>query len=109
MSWLLTFLLYGIPWQFQVAILALLLAGLFLLAVKLFGWQRVKPWVAPALALLALIGLGSKNRQQGYQDREEQEHVAVDKATDEFEAIHRKNEGLTDAEIDKKNDPWLRP
>ena len=102
-----SFLIYGIPWPVQVAIIAVLIAALFLLAVRLFGWQRVRPWVLPALALLGAIGLAQRNRQAGYGDRIKEEEKAVEKLTDDFEAIQRHNEGLTEDELDKKNDRWL--
>lgn len=36
------FLIYSMPWWLQLAIVAVVAAALFLLAVRVLGWERVK-------------------------------------------------------------------
>lgn len=62
-------LVYMLPWWAQLAIAATALAGLFLLAVKVFGWERVRPFVVPAFAVVGAGALLSRARQKGWQDK----------------------------------------
>ena len=109
MSWLWTFLIYGLPWWLQVSILAALVALVFLAAVRVFGWDRVKPFVLPAVALLAALGVVSKAKQGGYQDRRAEEEKALDKAE---EIVIDKREDIandSDEKLDERLDRWTRP
>lgn len=81
----------------------------FLIAVRILGWDRVKGFLLPLLGILAVFGLRAKIQQAAYQDRVVEEDQANDQIRDDFKEIHKRNEGLTDDELDKKNDPWLKP
>lgn len=102
------FIFYHIPFWLQVTLLAIPVAVAFWFAIQIFGWEKVRGWIAPALAVLAALGLLSRARQQGYGDRQVQEKQADTQVTTEFDKIHKVDEGLSDKELDKKNAPWLK-
>jgi hypothetical protein len=104
MNWL----QYLIPWELQVAGLAILLLGIFLLAGRVLGWDRVKVWIAPALALLAAFGMISRNRQAGYNDRRAEEEKALDQAEDFADDKRHEVEALPDDALSKRTDRWTR-
>lgn len=102
-------LIYGIPWWAQVAILAVPVILAFYVAVRVFGWDRVKLWIAPALVILAAFGFAQKNKQQGYLDRRAEEEKALDHAEEIVEHEQTEVKRLPDVELDQKVDKWTRP
>jgi hypothetical protein len=103
------FLVYSIPWWLQIILLAVPVAALLWFAVGIFGWNRVKGWIIPALALIGAAGALSRAQQKGYKDRDKKIEVVEDKARDEFKKIHDRNEALPENELDAKNDPFIKP
>lgn len=63
------FLLYSIWWPIQVGIVAIIAAVLFLLAVKIFGWERMRHFLLPILAVIGAGALLSRSRQAGWKDK----------------------------------------
>jgi hypothetical protein len=97
-----------IYWLYFAGITAVV-AALFVLAVAMFGWNRVKGFLLPMLGVLAVFGLRAKIQQDAYKDRDNETKVVEDKARDEFKQIHDKNEALTEDELDAKNKPFIKP
>lgn len=106
MNWLWSFLIYGLPWWVQLAIVAVPVLLGFYVAVRVFGWDRVKMWIAPALVLLAALGLASKNRQQGYTDRRAEEEKALDHAEDLVDEKRTDIANDSDAQSNKRFERW---
>ena len=105
-------IVFRLWWPIQLALICVALAAVFLLAVRIFGWARVQPWLVklalPVGILLAAVGVRQSSLQAGYSKRSDEESAATEAVKDDFEAIHRRNEGLSDDQLDKKNQPWLR-
>jgi hypothetical protein len=72
-------LVHIVPWWVQLALAVGVLAALFLLAVKVFGWERVRPFVLPAFAVVGAGVLLSRARQKGWQDKIAADIKAADK------------------------------
>lgn len=103
------FLIYQIPWWLQITLLAVPVAALFWFAVGIFGWNRVKGWIIPALALIGAAGALSRAQQKGYGDRKQQEQRATDEASD-FAAKKRDEvEKLPDDQRKKRFERWEKP
>ena len=92
------FLFYVVPWWAWLALALVVVAGLFLLAVRAFGWERVKSWVLPVLTVIGAGALLSRARQQGWQDKINRDL----KAADQLIAKARK---ARDAENVRNQDP----
>ncbi|MEO9231549.1 MAG: hypothetical protein ABI216_21725 [Devosia sp.] len=103
------FLFYSMPWWLQLVLLAIPVLAAFYLAVKVFGWDRVKGWIAPVVAILAAFGMISRARQQGYADRRTEQINAQDKATDDFWKEKQKVDEKPISQVDKENEKWLKP
>lgn len=103
-------LVFHVWWPIQVGFLAVLLATIFMLAVAIFGWERVQPWIMklwlPLAILLAAFGLTRKSQQEGYQQRKGEEQKAQDEAS-EFAAEKRDEvHDLPPEKIDDRFDRW---
>jgi hypothetical protein len=102
------FLIHSIPWYVQILLLAIPVAALFYFAVGIFGWERVKGWIGPALAILAAFGLLSRQRQAGYQDRKTEEDRAREEAEDFVDKKQDEVSHLPDVELNDKVDKWSK-
>lgn len=109
MSLLWGWLLVHLPWWAWGIIIALVWAGLAWAVGMLFGWKYARMMLWPAVALVALVALYVRARQEGYGVRAEEEQGAVDKAVDDFkrheDAVNKK----PIEQIDRENNKWLRP
>jgi|JI10StandDraft_1071094.scaffolds.fasta_scaffold584644_1 hypothetical protein len=76
------FLIYSMPWWLQLAIVAVVAAALFLLAVRVLGWERVKGWIMPVAIAIGAGALLSRSRQQGWADKVKKDLAAADKLID---------------------------
>lgn len=96
------FILNRIPWWVQV-ILMLIPVGIgFWFAVLIFGWERVRRFILPALAIIGALGMLGRARQQGYRDREERgERETTD-------AIRQADAARADADALNADDRRLR-
>ena len=103
-----SWLIYGIPWPVQLAIIAIPCILAFYVAVRVFGWERVKVWIGPVLAILAAFGFLSRQRQQGYTDRRAEEEKALDHAEAVVEHERHEAQALPDVELNAKVDKWTR-
>jgi len=103
-----TWLFYSLPWQAQAVGALAVVLGLLALAVKVFGWQRVKPFVLPVLALVGAGALLTRERQKGYQEREDIQNKAQDAAIDDFNKVKADVAKKPISEVDKDNEKWLR-
>lgn len=92
----------------QFAGIAAAVAVVFVIAVAVFGWSRVKVLLLPALGVLAVFSYRAKIQADAYKDRDREIEVVEDKARDDFKDIHDKNVALPEDELDKKNEPWIR-
>jgi methylthioribose-1-phosphate isomerase len=102
------FLFYHLPWWLQISLLAIPVVIAFAFAIQIFGWEKVRGFIAPALAVLAALGLLSRARQQGYGDRQAQEKQAEDKAKQTVDDTRKDTQALPDAKLDKEVDRWSR-
>ncbi len=102
-------LFYALPWWLQVTLVAIPVLIAFYYAVRVFGFERVKGWIAPALALLAALGLLSRAKQQGYNDRRDIQKKAQDDALDDFNKIEKKVDEKPIEQVDRENQPWIKP
>ncbi len=102
------FLFYHLPWWLQISLLAIPVAVAFWFAIQIFGWEKVRGWIAPALAILAALGLASRAQQKGYADRRAEDEKALDKAED---FADEKRDDVQDRPDDKLNqdfDRWTK-
>lgn len=110
---ILNWLVFGVPWQIQVLALAILAGLLIFLAAMIFGWAAVirvlRPLAVPLLGLLAVIGLYSRARQEGYGKRIDEEHKVEEWA--ENVAVEKRDEArkMPDDKLDKEVDRWSKP
>lgn len=107
-GWFITWLIYGIPWQVQTAIMVVIALIVLALLVRIFGFERVKVWIVPVVSFLAALGMLSRSRQQGYNDRRVEEEKALDIAEDFVDDKRDEVQVLPDVELDKKVDKWSR-
>lgn len=108
MSFIWHALVYSIPWQLQVILIAMPVAIVFYFIVKAVGWERVRPWVLPVVGVLAAIGFASRNKQAGYNDRRAEEEKALDHAEEVVEHERQDVQALPDVELQAKVDKWTR-
>lgn len=101
-------LFYLTPWWVQLIILALPILVLFGVAIRVFGYERVKAFILPAVAILAALGLLGRAKQQGYADRKDIQKKAQDDALNDFQQVQKKVDEKPIQQIDKDNQPWLR-
>jgi hypothetical protein len=101
-------ILYHIPWWVQLTILSIPVVLGLILVGNLIGWSRVRPWIIPALGVLAAFGMLGRDRQQGYGDRVDQEHKAEAGAQEIVRKEHAEARRDTDADLDAKVDKWTK-
>lgn len=102
------FLIYQIPFWLQMLLLAVPVAALFWFAVGIFGWNRVKGWIIPALALIGAAGALSRAQQKGYADRKRQEQDALKKAEVIVEKKRDEIKALPDDDLNRRSDRWVK-
>jgi hypothetical protein len=71
--------IFGIPWWVQTFLVAVIVTGVFLLAMVLFGRDRVLPFIIPAFAFVGLVGVASKLQQSGWNAKIERDKRVADK------------------------------
>lgn len=103
---IINFLTIHVPWEGWLALAVATVLVLYVLH-RTIGLQLSLVAIVGAIAGLAV--LFTKARQDGYNLRKTDEDTADQQVHDDFEKIHRKNEGLNDGQLDQKNDPWLKP
>lgn len=86
------FLLYSIPWYVWLTLALVIAAVLFLLAVRAFGWERVKPWVLPVITVLGAGALLTRARQQGWQDKVKKDLEAADRLIEKAKTARAKQD-----------------
>ena len=101
-------LFYLTPWWVQLCILALPVLVVFYVAIRVFGYQRVKGFILPALAILGAIGLLGRAKQQGYADRKDVQKKAQDNALKDFNHIEKNVDAQPIAPVANDNAKWLR-
>lgn len=92
----------------QFAGLVVVVLGIFALAVRLLGWNRVKGWIVPVIGFLAVAGAATKIRQSGYADRKQQERDALKKAEVIVEKKRDEIKAVPDDELDRRVDKWVK-
>lgn len=102
------FLINRVPWGLQVAVLAIIALVVLYLLVRIFGFERVKGWIGPVLAVIGAVGLLQRSRQQGYADRVAQEDAAQQRANDVVVKEREDVRKLPDAELDRRLDRWSK-
>lgn len=109
MNWLWAWLLYSIPWWLQVGLLALIVGvPSYLVVAMIWGRETANRMLLPIVGVLAAIGLTSRSRQQGYNDRRAEEEKALDVAEDFVEDKRDEVQKLPDVELNEKVDRWSR-
>lgn len=79
---MLDWLIYQVPWWVWAGLaLAIYAAGLYV-AAAFFGWQRVRPFALPVLAVIGALSMVGRSRQQGWQDKVDRDLKAADKLID---------------------------
>lgn len=103
------FIFYHIPFWLQITLLAIPVAVAFWFAIQIFGWEKVRGFIAPALGVLAALGLLSRAQQKGYADRKAQEKQTEDKAKQTVDTTRTETQALPDTKLDAEVDKWSRP
>lgn len=103
------FILYHLPVWLQIGLIAIPVIAVFWFCIITFGWMRVRGWIAPAVGLIAALGLLSRARQQGYADRQVQEKAAEDKAVKTVETERGEAAAMDDKALNTEVDKWSRP
>lgn len=106
MSAIWSFLFYSLPWWVQTLLIMAVLAPIFYVAVRLIGWEKVKPYALGALGILAAIGAATQIRQSGYNDRKKQEEVARKDAEDAVDKKKIEVDKLPDDKLDERFNKW---
>ncbi len=99
---------FELPWQVQITLLAIPVAIGFWFAIQIFGWEKVRGWIAPALGILAALGLLSRSQQKGYAERKAEEDAAARKAEDVVDKTRTEVKNLPDDKLDHEVDKWSR-
>lgn len=103
-----SWLFYSLPWQVQIGALLIVALVILYLLVRVFGWDRVKPYVIPVLGLIGAAGLLSRAQQKGFADRKAQEDAAAQKAGIVVAAQQKKAQDDTDDELKAEADKWSK-
>ena len=108
MDWLWTFLVYTLDWKLQAIILAGVVGvPVLLIAAAFFGWPATIRYVlAPLLAVIAVLSVGSKIRQSGYADRRAEEEKAQDEASDFADDLRGDVKKLPKDQLDDRFNRW---
>lgn len=106
---MINWLIYGIPAEVQIIALLLVAAVVLYVLGRILGWERVRGWVLPVAGAIGALGLASKLRQAGYQDRRAEEEKALDKAEEIVDEKRDEIQRLPDQEVDDRLDKWTRP
>lgn len=106
---ILKWIFYAIPWQAQLALLAIPVLAAFYLAIRVFGYERVKAFILPAVAILAALGLLGRAKQQGYADRKDIQKKAQDNALNDFNQTKQQVDEKPISQVDRDNQPWIKP
>ncbi len=101
-------LFWGDLWFLGWGAVALVALAAFYVAVRIFGWERVRPFVLPVLGALAAIAAAAKIRKSGRDERIRDEQVAQEKAEDIVDEKRTDIANDSDAELDQKADRWTR-
>lgn len=104
-----TWLFYTLPWWAQAFVALLAVLALLAGAVKVFGFQRVKPFILPLLTVIGALAALARERQAGYRQREEIQKKAQEAAVDDFEKVKKDVEAKPISEVDRDNQKWLKP
>ena len=70
---------FVLPWELKVGFLAVIVAALFIMAGATFGFDRVRRFILPAVALVVTFGLVNKFQKQGWEARAKKEMAIADK------------------------------
>lgn len=70
---------YALPWEFKLGLFAVIAASILLMAVMIFGYERVRRFILPALGLVAVFGLWNKSQREGWLAREKKEMEIANK------------------------------
>ena len=79
---MLDWLIYQVPWWVWVGLALVVYAAGLYVAAAFFGWQRVRPFALPVLAVIGALGMLGRSRQQGWQDKVNRDLKAADKLID---------------------------
>ena len=102
-------LFYSLPWPVQITLLAIPVVIAFWFAIQIFGWDKVRGFIAPALGILAALGLLSRAQQKGYADRKAAEKAAEDRAKQTVDTTRTDVQALPDDKLNQETDKWSRP
>jgi len=107
MLWNLLF--YVVPWWVWLAVSLVVAVALFLSAVRAFGWDRVKPWVAPVTAVIGAAALLTRAGQRGWQAKAKQDIAAADRLIQRAQTARDKSEkDSTDPKKLREDDGFRR-
>ena len=79
---MLDWLIYQVPWWVWAGFALLLYAVGLYVAAAIFGWQRVRPFALPAIALLGAFAMLHRSRQSGWEAKVKKDLAAADKLID---------------------------
>jgi hypothetical protein len=109
---MLSWIVFGIPWQIQVTALVVVAGLLIFLATMIFGIGPVarvlKVIGLPLLGILGAIGLLSRAQQKGYGERKAEEDQAAKHAEVVVDQTRTDVQGLPDDKLDERTDRWTR-
>lgn len=89
---MLDWLIYQVPWWMWAGLALLLYAAGLYVAAAFFGWQRVRPFALPVIAVIGAIAMLQRSRQQGWEDKVKKDLKAADKLIDRAAETRRRAE-----------------
>lgn len=101
-------LLYSLPWQLQIALLAVPVGIAFIVVGNIIGWDKVRVFIVPAIGALAAIGLLGRARQQGAADQRVKQERVDQRARDTIAEGRKDVADDTDPELDARLNRWTK-
>lgn len=89
---MLDWLIYQVPWWMWAGLALLLYAAGLYVAAAIFGWQRVRPFALPILAVIGAVAALQRSRQKGWQDKVNADMRAADKLIERARRTREKAE-----------------
>ena len=93
-------------WWLVPSVVAILALAAFYYLYRVFGWEKIKGWILPVLAVIGALGALNRARSQGYQDRLNQEDVARKEAEDFVDDKKIEVDKLPEDKLDERFKKW---
>jgi hypothetical protein len=70
---------YVLPFELKLGLFAMIAAALFIIAGTAFGFDRVRRFILPAIAIVVTLGMVNKFQKQGWDAKAKKEMKIADK------------------------------